>query len=78
MKVTFIDCKCHPGAFTERKTGMNFPPNIYVKIEREGSGEEYYIVETHKEALANVGDKIRVGVYRRVKTITLTTKVEEK
>jgi hypothetical protein len=57
---------------------MKLPKTLYVKVEEGSDDEEWLTANEDKECLApDIGETEEVGVYELVKTVKLSTTVEE-
>lgn len=46
----------------------SLPKTLFVKVEKESSGEEYFVPNTDADMLVDMGETITIGEYRLVET----------
>jgi hypothetical protein len=56
---------------------MNLPTTIYVKAEQDGN-EHFFVSHEDIECHAEMGEKVRVGVYQLVEVLSVETVVQSR
>lgn len=54
---------------------MKLPKQVYIRIEKSGA-EEWLSTSEDLNAHAEIGEKQRVGIYKLVKVVEVTTEVK--
>jgi len=55
---------------SSKKSKMQLPKTVYVKIVEERDGTEYLVAGNSPEELVlEVGDKLKIGVYEKIRII---------